>query len=309
MKQFEKRKNCIVCQSENNEKLFDVERPDFNENLKVVKCCDCGLVFQLTDLNQEDISKYYGNDYYQHQSGWLEKILIDFLDNVRIREIEKYGKKGMVLDIGCGDGELLLKLKQQGWEVRGLDISLAAYEAAKKSLGDLVFNKDLKKCGFPGDFFDVVIMWHTLEHIFSPNELLAEIYRILKPDGVLVVEVPGLDSPVYKLTKQDYFSFDDPSHLYHFSARTLDKLLEINHFRVKKRGLTLFSLGLSLFNGLSRKLKRKLPFWLVKTGLAALSPFLLLLTLFFCFFSFSTLKGESLRVYCVKKKKYENTFG
>ena len=131
--------------------------------------------------------------------------------------------------MGCGEG-LFLKLAQDdGWQISGTELSPYASKFASRALGTEIYCGQLPQASFADNSFDVVTMWHVLEHLENPKDYLKEIHRVLKPDGLLVLAVPNVNNLVmqlvYRVIKRrslKLFSVNDKEvHLYHFSPKTL----------------------------------------------------------------------------------------
>jgi len=99
-----------------------------------------------------------------------------------------------------------------------------AYEYAKHKLNLNIFNCDLNRCCFPPDYFDVVFLVGTIEHLISPKEMLVDIFKILKPSGLIVITT--LDTKGIL----PFYSFKPPEHLYYFNHDNIDLLLRITGF-------------------------------------------------------------------------------
>jgi ubiquinone/menaquinone biosynthesis C-methylase UbiE len=132
---------------------------------------------------------------------------------------------GRILDIGCGRGIMLSQLKQRGWQATGTEISEELAAASQKSGITVHVQADLRDCRFEANSFDVITLWHTLEHIANPAETLAEIHRILKPNGVVLIEVPNFDSWQSIIARGQWFHLDVPRHYWHFSKAYLQQEL------------------------------------------------------------------------------------
>ncbi|MEM6526805.1 MAG: class I SAM-dependent methyltransferase [Chloroflexota bacterium] len=187
----------------------------------------------------DDLTPYYGRDYY----GELEaegRRFIPLLEHfiTRFREarmrmlLQFHPAAGRVLDIGCGRAIMLGQLQARGWEAVGTEIAPELAEAAQARGIDVFVQPDLQDCGFEAGSFDAVTMWHTLEHIANPTETLAEVFRILKPGGILLVEVPNLDSWQAATTRGEWFHLDVPRHYWHYGTRTLLRALSAQGFEV-----------------------------------------------------------------------------
>ena len=156
----------------------------------------------------------------------------------RLKHIEKHRQSGRLLDVGCGDGSFLGLAQQNGWIVSGTECSDYAAKFVGEKLGIPVFCGELGTAGYPGDFFDVVTMWHVLEHVTDPRGYLREIHRILKPSGLLVLAVPIVDDlamqAAYRFIKRKKMRLFSPTdrevHLYHFSPKTISAYLEETDF-------------------------------------------------------------------------------
>jgi ubiquinone/menaquinone biosynthesis C-methylase UbiE len=147
----------------------------------------------------------------------------------RLNRINKLKPNGKLLDVGCGEG-LFLKLAQKiGWQVSGTEVSSYASKFASNILGAEIFCGQLHQRHFADNSFDVVTMWHVLEHVKDPKGYLREIYRIMKPGGLLVLAVPNVNNfvmqsayRVMRHRKLKLFSINDKEvHLYHFSTKTI----------------------------------------------------------------------------------------
>jgi SAM-dependent methyltransferase len=141
---------------------------------------------------------------------------------------------GRILEIGCGRGLLLHQLAQLGHECHGIERSALAARRAAQTEGLRVYTQPLEECHFTGQQFDAVILWHVLEHLDHPQATLALISRVLKPGGLLYLEVPNLTSLQSCATGKNWFHLDLEHHLYHFSPDGLRRLLLSSGFQVER---------------------------------------------------------------------------
>ena len=208
------------------------------DRFEIARCNACGLT--ITQPFPKDWSRYYPAAYYGASGGNRfpkpVEILQDALYSSRVKKIERLtsGRKGRVLDIGCGRGLLLQQFKQSGWEVQGteLDDKSAAYP--RDVLGLPVKTGELLDMDFPDAHFDAVVMWHVLEHVPSVATVLGEVARILKPGGIFLVGVPNFGSVEARVTKAGWFHLDVPRHLNHFTKAVLLKQLSAAGFAPKE---------------------------------------------------------------------------
>jgi SAM-dependent methyltransferase len=155
----------------------------------------------------------------------LMRFLVTQLLRERASLVEKVAKKGgRVLDVGCGSGAFARMMADRGYEAVGVE---------PFSLGKPVDEPGLRliRAEFADvkaeiGTFDVVTMWHVLEHIVSPKELLEGVLDVLAPGGVLVVSVPNFASWQSRFFKGGWFHLDPPRHITHFDRSTLHALLE-----------------------------------------------------------------------------------
>lgn len=133
-------------------------------------------------------------------------------------------RPGKLLDIGCGDGSFLLAARQRGWQVQGTEFN--PREARQKGL-DVVTGLD----EIPGTaVFDCVTLWHSLEHLCDPVTTLKKIRGLLSPTGSLLIAVPDIDGIQARLFGRRWFHLDVPRHLYHYSKRSMQALLQATGF-------------------------------------------------------------------------------
>ncbi len=190
-------------------------------------CYDCRLTVTTPVPLSNDLSRYYPQTYYgsgrrfPHIVEWL----LDKLYTVRARTIEGGRQPGSALDIGCGRGLLLNKLKERGWDPHGTELSEEAAAYARDRLNLPVTTKTLEDARFADNSFDLVILWHVLEHVPDPRSTLREVSRILKPGGTLLVAVPNFGSPEARMAGPGWFHLDVPRHLTHFTYRSLREAL------------------------------------------------------------------------------------
>ncbi len=164
--------------------------------------------------------------------------------------------RGVLVDIGCGNGNIIHTAKELGWETWRIDPDPKAVEVAK-STGAKVFQSNLPDTGLPSDYFDVVTLNHVIEHLHDPTASLKEIYRILKPGGMIWVATPNLKSEGLRRFHSNWLHLDSPRHLVLFTPESLklscikagfsDVSLKPCHVSVYKKSYRM-SLNLKPFN-------------------------------------------------------------
>lgn len=209
------------------------------EQYKVVTCDSCGLRYTRPLPSEEELIPLYSQEYYgaskSRRLSW-DSLRLLLHQYVLWQRRGTLGSRppGRILDVGCGDGDFLASLKRRGWETYATDLSAAACKRAQER-GIMTHQGDLVSANFPDHYFDVITLWHVLEHVPHPSEDLVEVRRILKDDGLLVVETPNSDSFTLRLCGARWFSFDVPRHLQHFTPVTLQALLRRTGFSIRRR--------------------------------------------------------------------------
>lgn len=199
------------------------------ESFQVARCRACGQV--VTVPVPADLGRYYPRGYYGDAAGrrfpvvmeWLQEQLYAWRAAQVLRRLKR--KNARVLDVGCGRGLLLREFQRRGCDVTGTEFSDDACRFAREVLKLPVRVGLLHELNFPDQSFDVVVMWHVLEHVSDPRPTLAEVSRILRPGGIFLVAVPDFGSPEARLTKAGWFHLDIPRHLSHHTRASLARIL------------------------------------------------------------------------------------
>lgn len=202
---------------------------------RLLRCTDCGTAVLNGIPDIEEIKRLYQENFYSSRGKGrfrpFFELLIFIIRWLRARDIERFSEKGAMLDVGFSRGMTLSLLKKRGWEVYGTQISKTAVESALKK-GIDVFHGELVDAGYPSGKFDIVTLWHVLEHLSDPVAYISEINRVLKMKGRLIIEVPNFKSAAACIFKEDWFSLDVPRHIYHFAPESLRNLLTDKGFRI-----------------------------------------------------------------------------
>jgi SAM-dependent methyltransferase len=205
-----------------------------------VTCANCGLVYQDPRLTLEAVKPYYDTEYIAHQESrrWgilapLFSAAMGSLDRAKLRLVGRYialDARSAVLDVGCGSGSFLQRLRREtGASVAGVDfVDLSA----RKEFDDVDFHHGVFAEQSVGrERFDLVTMWHFLEHDYEPRRSLAHARAALKPGGTLLIEVPRLDSLSFRLFANRWPGLQAPQHT---AVYDRERLLDV----VKREGFT-----------------------------------------------------------------------
>jgi glycosyltransferase involved in cell wall biosynthesis len=209
---------------------------------RLVKCRHCNLIYANPRQPAEELSSTYKN--MRDEAYIAEEKGRRLADRSILRVLKKMGKTGRMLEIGCATGFLLDEARKSGWEVYGVELSSWAVRHARDNLKiDSIFEGPLREKRFNANYFDVVIMKDTLEHVVDPRGLLNESRRILKNNGIMCITTPDIDSMISRILKARWWGIKQ-HHIYYFTRRTLFAMLAAAGFiPVKNKSHTrIFSL-------------------------------------------------------------------
>jgi 2-polyprenyl-3-methyl-5-hydroxy-6-metoxy-1,4-benzoquinol methylase len=214
-----------------------VEIERFGQIYGLHRCQDCGLVVTSPSPTRELLAKLYASTTYRaHERRFIQLIerLIRRFRNSRYKQIERLRAPGRWLDIGCGRGLVLATAREAGWETYGLEFSEDSAHHARDVLGLDVRTGDIEDAGFHEGTFDVITIWHVLEHLECPAATIRACSRLLKHGGTLALAIPNFESLQAILSGRYWFHLDIPYHLFHFSTPNIVRLLEQTGFRVER---------------------------------------------------------------------------
>jgi len=234
---------CYQCQSRSFSNLL-IGQDDLTGrkgNFRYVTCKDCGLSYQNPRLDLDSVKEFYDNDYIAHRkkTDWgILTPLYEWAMNKHDREKQKivsrylkFNESTEILDVGCAVGTFLAHMKKKhNCSASGIDfVDLSAHP----NFSNINFyNGVFSETQLPRAKFDLITMWHFLEHDYKPAESLAKSYEALKPDGRLVIEVPRLDSFSYELFKERWPGVQAPQHTILFNKNTFMKFIESHNFEI-----------------------------------------------------------------------------
>ena len=150
---------------------------------------------------------------------------------LRLKILKKHITTGKLLDIGSGQGHFLNVAQEAGFEVMGLEPNEQTAQIARQMYGVEVITGVLPYPELKNNEFDVVTLLHVLEHLPFPSKELGKVYEILKPNGLLFIEVPNIDTIWFRILKGNWRQLI-PDHYFFFTPQTLGNLLEDHGFEV-----------------------------------------------------------------------------
>ena len=255
---------CPVCeQSGARQEFLTRDRIHSIPGTFAIHHCEyCDAYFIQPWLSAAELARYYPEEYgrYRHGSslnkknyqGWQRFILENYygypardgrstnrlkcalawaLSLVTAKEVIPYHGAGKILDVGCGGGAYLYRLKQWGWDTYGVEPSETGVKQAH-SLGLNVAHGMVEDGRFESDFFDVIRLSNVVEHLPKPKETFRDIRRILKPEGIVYLTVPNTRSLVFWLFRDNWYALDAPRHVISYSPKTLKALASATGFEV-----------------------------------------------------------------------------
>lgn len=210
------------------------------EDFHICECLSCGLLYTMPRPPKEKLGEYYkSEEYYSHQEntkGFIPKVY-EAVKKVNLKhkyQIATEGKEtGKLLDIGCGVGDFIHTAEEQGWEAIGVEPSDDAKSIARTRIkGNIINSEELEKLADAS--FDLITMWHVLEHVDELRWQVEQLQRLVKPEGRIVIAVPNYKSYDGQYYKEHWAAYDVPRHLNHFNKQTITKIFKSSGLELKK---------------------------------------------------------------------------
>ncbi len=247
-------KNCPICGSSTTAKVFSlVDHFSTKESFSIFYCLNCNFRFTNNFPTDDIIEKYYDStNYISHSDSkkgltnqmyhffrkrMLKKkvnLVSEAVIKSRFSHVNKPNQSLHLLDVGCGTGYFLDAAKKQDYTVFGIEKDIKAREYAINN-----FELSVKSDGYLWDIenesFDVITLWHVLEHMQNLNKVIERINNILVPNGVLILALPNHESYDAKKYKEFWAAYDVPRHLWHFTTTTVERLLNKHQFIIIKQ--------------------------------------------------------------------------
>ena len=213
----------------------------------IVKCRTCGLMRTNPRPTQETIGLYYPDDYGPYLDSMVQldnnnnerntiknflRPLINRIFNVNSTPIPPLSP-GRMLEVGCASGAYLDYMAKKGWLVQGIEFSEEVAQSAR-DLGYQVHGGALETAPQPDELFDLVVGWMVLEHLHDPVTGLKKLHKWAKPNGWLALSIPNADSLEFNLFKDKGYALQVPTHIYHYTPNSLEKVLHAGGWTIKK---------------------------------------------------------------------------
>jgi 2-polyprenyl-3-methyl-5-hydroxy-6-metoxy-1,4-benzoquinol methylase len=230
----------------------------------LVRCAACDLVLTNPRPTPESLGWFYPEDYSPYQTEnaharrwqWLEHLALrsrfgyppqpagplanllsqlamwKFHSRAQRHEWIPFRAPGRLLDVGCGAGAFLERMQSFGWTVTGLDYAADVARRVEQRTGIKVHAGTLPHADLAPQSFDAVTMWHVLEHVPHPRQLVEAAAKLLRPGGLLVIEVPNIESRTFAEFREHWFGLELPRHFQHFSPKNLSATLPSDLLRI-----------------------------------------------------------------------------
>lgn len=234
---------CPACaESSFNPFLTCPDHSISKENFTIKQCANCRLVVTSPRPEPEDLHRYYLSDLYTSHTKHAKNVL-DIL-YILARGFTHRWKRSLVtgntqvsrnksiLDFGCGTAQFLQAMRQKNWEIAGVEPSHVARQNAPESIQPVVVKSinDLS----PQKTYNAITLWHVLEHVHDLDGTLRALKARLQNDGTLFIAVPNHLCWDAKRYESYWAGYDVPRHLWHFSQKSMERLLTKNNFRLIK---------------------------------------------------------------------------
>lgn len=256
----------MICGSElqGNTYLRAQDKLYSGDTYKIEKCLSCGFLFTNPRPTEHEIIKFYHSEeyisHYDKPKSILDRIY-RLIKRVMLKRkillIRKYletpGKK--ILDYGCGTGSFVIAAANAGFSSAGYERDDKARMISKQNGAEVLASKN-QVFENNTNSFDVITLWHVLEHLHDFPQILKDFYRVLKPGGLIIIAVPIANSADSEHYKEHWAAWDLPRHLLHFTPGTLIKVCNEAGFNlVKRKGMPFDSFYVSLLSEKHKKSK------------------------------------------------------
>ena len=235
---MERLNHCPAC--EGNSFTPVMECKDYTvsgEFFSIVRCESCDLEFTNPRPAQREIGVYYQSEAYishtdENAPGLVNaiyRLVRNYTLGSKKRLIESYQQKGLLLDIGCGTGAFAETMQKAGWKVKAVEPDEGAANRARKRGLDVAPEEWLYESEKQ---FDVISMWHVMEHVHDLKTRFSQLFQLCKPGGLVLIAVPNPKSIDAKHYGNIWAARDVPRHLYHFPPEMLRRRMQLQGFEV-----------------------------------------------------------------------------
>lgn len=238
---YERLDNCPIC-DHHQYKIVHIceDKLVSEESFALVRCDECGFVYTNPRPTIEEIGKYYQSDEYVSHSNTKKGIINTLYGIVRNKTLKQKlklinsfkTKQKRLLDIGCGTGHFLATAKKGGWEISGVEKDDNTRHATEAKLDTSLYS-DFEEVP-ENKKFDIITMWHVLEHVHQLNETIVKLKKLIHKKGRIIIAVPNYNAEDRKVYGDEWAAFDVPRHLYHFTQNSMNTLIRKHGMKIKR---------------------------------------------------------------------------
>ena len=234
--------NCPICQSSALKNILEIEDYTVSrETFQLVECENCQFKFTNPRPKSAELNAYYESQAYVSHSDTDEGLINKLYKLVRKISLKRklslmnsfIAPDKTILDIGCGTGAFLNNMKENHWFATGVEPNDLARLKAVNGFGLTVHKEDFLKEGMT--LFNVITLWHVLEHVHGLTQRLDEIKQHMNSATTLVIAVPNCESSDANHYKEFWAAYDVPRHLYHFTPKTMSRLMHDHGLQIVQK--------------------------------------------------------------------------
>jgi len=211
------------------------------EEFQLIQNSEYGFLETQPQPSSDKLPEYYQSEDYISHTDSKRNLFEKAYHLVRSISLKKKlnlinslaSEEKKLLDVGCGTGDFLKTAQQNNWQISGIEPNKEARDIANKKTNNSVFETE-QLLKFKPNSFNVITLWHVLEHLPNLEEQIAIFKKLLKPNGTLIIAVPNYKSYDAKHYKQFWAAYDVPRHFWHFNQASISKLVSKQSFKVEK---------------------------------------------------------------------------
>lgn len=239
---LEERPCPLGCDASDREVITGFDRiSDVPGRYAVVECQGCGLMRTNPRPTAATIGAYYPDDYgpYQSTTGAPQRAQRAGLVRLGRRLLQLDSRQmppitpGRLLELGCASGSFLEEMRQAGWDAEGVEFSPSAASVARER-GFRVQTGAIEEAEGPSQPYDAIVAWMVLEHLHQPTQVLRRLREWIAPEGYFVFSVPDGSAMERRLFGNAWHAWHLPNHLYHYTPKTLARLLDATGWQIEK---------------------------------------------------------------------------
>jgi len=219
-----------------------------NESFDLILDDELDMLITFPQPKKEDLGKYYESEKYISHTDSKQSLFDKVYQTVKRYTVSKkvkfidgfVGSKSTtktLLDVGCGTGDFLVGSKKNNWKISGVEPNETARQITESKISQNIV-EDISELKY--DQYDVITLWHVLEHVPNLTEYISQLKKLLKTDGTLLIAVPNYKSYDAKYYGKFWAAYDVPRHLWHFSRKAIKELFKKEKMEVVKTHPMLF---------------------------------------------------------------------